>query len=253
MELAEWGIDITRLKAGYHTTRLPDPDIDWVGTPFYTGKTIRIFLSYPSEDGAIAANIKYGLECFGMEVFLAHEDISPSKEWQNEIERTLRSCDVFLPLLTENYEFSPWTDQEAGMAFALGKIIIPLKVKINPYGFIARYQALKIKPDFVEVSCHEIIKIMECEPELIESLKDCIIRSFVNSSSFVDANYKSKMLAKLGPFNKNQLNEIVRAYLYNTQVSGGYNARTYVKTLFDENRDTIIPQLRKKFVEIKKS
>ncbi|HIH44794.1 MAG TPA: toll/interleukin-1 receptor domain-containing protein, partial [Candidatus Methanoperedenaceae archaeon] len=63
-------------------------------------KSLRIFLSYSTNDKVIAGSLKTLLELMGFEVFLAHEDIEPSVEWQEEIKDNLDKCDIFIPLLT---------------------------------------------------------------------------------------------------------------------------------------------------------
>ena len=111
-------------------------------------KSIRIFLSYSSDDGILAGKIKRYLEdYFGFEVFLAHEDIGAAEEWPKVIIENLKSTDIFMPLLSPNFTKSSFTDQETGMAFILGKGIIPISVEtgVTPYGFINKIQALKLK------------------------------------------------------------------------------------------------------------
>ena len=77
-----------------------------------------IFLSYATDDRRLAGGIKDGVEVYGFRVFLAHEDLVPSEEWQQRIRAELRRCDVFIPLISENFRPSDWTDQEAGYALS---------------------------------------------------------------------------------------------------------------------------------------
>jgi len=79
----------------------------------------KVFLSYSSKDRVIARKIKRGLNTFGVATFLAHDDLTPTVEWEEEILCALRECDAFLPILTENYPTSSWTDQEVGVAVGL--------------------------------------------------------------------------------------------------------------------------------------
>ncbi len=110
--------------------------------------SLRIFFSYSIDDKKIVGMLKKQLEFMGFEVFLAHDDIEPSAEWQDEIIKNLKSCDVFIPLLTKSFRESKFTDQETGIAVATDKFIISLQVDFPPYGFIGKKQGLKIKlPD----------------------------------------------------------------------------------------------------------
>jgi hypothetical protein len=108
----------------------------------------RLFISHTSahraEVGAIAAE----LNRFAFSCFVAHDQIEPSREWQDVIERALRSCDVLLAYVTPDFAASNWTDQEVGWALGRELVILPLKVGADdPYGFFGAYQALPIRSD----------------------------------------------------------------------------------------------------------
>jgi len=118
------------------------------------------FLSYRTVDKKLAGQIKGELEKHGIRVFLAHDDIEPSFEWKEKILLELNQCDIFLPLLTDSFRGSEYTDQEAGIAFAGEKVILPLKVTQNPHGFIERFQALTVKPENVAQSCNKLIRFL---------------------------------------------------------------------------------------------
>jgi len=49
------------------------------------GEELRVFLSYSYEDRHTASQIKNELETSGLHVFMAHDDIKPSLEWQDVI------------------------------------------------------------------------------------------------------------------------------------------------------------------------
>jgi nucleoside 2-deoxyribosyltransferase len=47
-------------------------------------------------------------------------NIEPTKEWQNEIEAALSTCDALVALLHPGFHVSMWTDQEIGYAMGRG-------------------------------------------------------------------------------------------------------------------------------------
>ncbi len=55
----------------------------------WTDDDVRIFISHVSTNKSEAQELKDYLETFGIKGFVAHSDIKPSKEWQNEIELAL--------------------------------------------------------------------------------------------------------------------------------------------------------------------
>lgn len=81
----------------------------------------------------------------GYDVFVAHDDIIGGTVFAEEIIQHITECDVFVPLLSEVFKESDFTDQETGIAIGLKKVMIPIKSGINPYGFINKYQALPLK------------------------------------------------------------------------------------------------------------
>jgi hypothetical protein len=102
----------------------------------------RLFLSHKSEVKKETGALKERLEAFGVSCFVAHVDIHPTKEWQDEIESALSSMDGFVALMTDKFHESEYTDQEVGFALARGVPIIAVRLGRDPYGFIGRFQGL---------------------------------------------------------------------------------------------------------------
>ncbi len=103
----------------------------------------RLFISHLSEDKLRAMHIKDLLLQYGIDCFVAHEDISPSKEWQIVIENALSSADALCAILSPNFSKSQWCDQEVGFALGRRKLVVPINCGMNPYGFIGKWQAIK--------------------------------------------------------------------------------------------------------------
>ena len=78
-----------------------------------------------------------------MSGFIAHKDIEPTKKWQDEIELALSTADAMLALLTPGFHASKWTDQEIGFALGRGLPILTVLLGEEPYGFLAREQAIQ--------------------------------------------------------------------------------------------------------------
>jgi len=210
---------------------------------------LKAFLSYSTKDRLLAGRVKQRITYWGIDVFLAHEDIKPSKEWQDEIIRNLRGCSVFIPLLTKHFGQSEWTDQESGMALIESKIVIPLSVKnVRPYGFLARYQASKLRVKALDRSCEELLLAMRNNNKLRKNVQDSFIQSFLRSGSYDEANAKSKLVERLGPYNKRQVNEIIEGSIINSQIYDGFTANPKIRQFFALNRKLVDRHLRKKFI-----
>jgi hypothetical protein len=216
----------------------------------YVGRTVRAFISYATKDKNLAGNLKESLEKFGLEVFLAHEDITPSSEWQDEILRNLKSTDIFMPLITDSFSESFWTDQESGIALSENKFILPIAVDGHlPYGFLGKIQAYKHNSK-ISISTDKIIEaIIISKPEFSSPLLDSLIKAFALSHSFDDAGAKSALLLQFDEINDEQANEIFRAVVNNDQILGSRSARGNITSLFRKCQK----QIDKKLLEELKS
>jgi len=122
--------------------------------------SLEIFISYSHKDKKLAAEISTKLKEFGFETFLAHEYIEVDKDWRLEILKHLHSCDVFVALITDDFNKSDWTHQEAGYAMAKEKKIISVKLGGRLEGFLEARQALPANRDGANKIAEEIRKIL---------------------------------------------------------------------------------------------
>jgi TIR domain len=120
-------------------TRNVSPD---AANRLWAEKHFRLFLSHKSEVKRDTAALKESLEKYGVAAFVAHEDILPTKAWQEEIENALATMDGFVALMTAGFHDSNWTDQEVGYALARGVPIVAVRLERDPYGFLGKFQGL---------------------------------------------------------------------------------------------------------------
>jgi hypothetical protein len=194
-----------------------------------------VFLSYSTKDKALAGTLKSELTASGFEVFLAHEDLVPSEEWQQEILRALQRCDVFTPLLTENFRGSDWTDQEVGLALARvsGCVILSLMVSpvASPHAFLKPYQALKLDPKRPEPACRAFVKVIGEKLGISKVRKNRAVQQFVSSSSFAAAKRNVRALLEFDSLSRDQMDRILTAAITNNQVYRAYRVSELLDTL----------------------
>ena len=90
---------------------------------FWQPGFFRIFITHLAIHKASAHRLKEALSPFQVVAFVAHDDIEPTKEWQAEIERALRTMDALVAIITPGFLDSKWCDQEVGTAIGRGKVI----------------------------------------------------------------------------------------------------------------------------------
>lgn len=184
----------------------------------------RAFLSHKVDVKIDTALLKKELNLFGISCFVAHEDIPPTHEWQNEIENALSSMDVLIALMTENFHESDWTDQEVGYALGQGIQVVPVKLGRDPYGFIGKFQA---------VSCVWQNASLEIAKVLIkhEGMKSAYIKALSVCSSWDSANRLAELLPSIVSLSEVQIQLIIEAYKNNSDINGSFgfkgNTRKY--------------------------
>jgi len=197
--------------------RVVTPDI---GKRIWGESGFRLFLSHKSEFKKETAALKEALAHFGISGFVAHADIKPTKEWQDEIENALTSMEGFVALLTGDFHDSDWTDQEVGFAVSRGVPIIAVRLGKDPYGFIGKFQGLSC--DW-EHTAFEILKLLIKCPSMLESF----VFSIERIRSFDRANIFAEMLPSIDQLLEGQVEQLIVAFNSNAQVreSYGFNGK----------------------------
>jgi len=131
----------------------------------------RLFISHISQHKDKATRLKRCLHPYAIDGFVAHEDIYPTLEWQQEIERALYAMNAFLAIHTPGFSQSVWTQQEIGFAVARGVKIISLKMGEDPTGFISKHQALPRRSRTAEQIAQEIDAILTTDESTREKLE----------------------------------------------------------------------------------
>lgn len=149
---------------------------------------------------------------------MAHNDIEPSEEWIDRILKELRNCDVFMPILTKYFNRSKWTDQETGCALVLKKLIFPLKIDVDPHGFISRYQAHSLKTNDLPGSVCAVLQILSKKPKVGDLVRDALIEVFSSSESFRSAKRNTERLLSFKGFNMDQVKKIIQYTINNDQI-----------------------------------
>lgn len=181
---------------------------------------MNVFISYQTTDKIVAGKLKNELSGYGIEVFLADEDLDISVEWQDEILRNLENSSLFICLLSQNYLNSFYCIQESGMALILKKTIIPLSIDdtISP-GFISKYQSKRITSQYPSIK--DII------PGLLKFSKDDGIRIIIDligkSGSFKSAEENFGVLSPyIDQLSNNDVSTLIDKIFENSQINSDH-------------------------------
>ena len=177
----------------------------------------RIFFSHKAEVKKQTSTLKERLRLFGASCFVAHEDIFPTREWQDEIENALFSMDSLVAIMTDEFHDSLWTDQEVGCAFGRGVPIVAFKLGRDPYGFIGKFQALSSDWDSADV---EIVKLLIKHDRMLTAY----IKAVQTCGSYDQANKLAKIIPsieRLSP-TEHQATALMSAFNDNGQLRDSY-------------------------------
>lgn len=123
-------------------------------------RSFKLFISHLAAHKDRANRMKEALAPHHISGFVAHEDITPTREWQTEIERALFTMDAMLAIHTDGFSNSVWTQQELGVALGRGVKIISLKMDEDPKGFISKNQAVLRRGRNADGVAEEIVTIL---------------------------------------------------------------------------------------------
>ena len=158
--------------------KIPDSSPTTKEVSFWRAGYFRLFLSHLSSFKVQTSHLQTALRKFAISGFVAHEDIEPTKEWQEEIEAGLRTMDALAAILMPGFEESKWCDQEVGVAVGRNVLVIPIRKGLDPYGFIGKYQGIQAQGktigDVAEAVFLTLVKSPKTKNKMLVALSGAI-------------------------------------------------------------------------------
>ncbi len=192
----------------------------------------RLFISHLATQNLVAHDLKSHLSFYGIDAFLAHEDIKPGKHWQRVIEAALHSCDALVALLHDGFRDSLWCDQEVGIALGRGVPVVPINYDLNPYGFFGSLQALNARGQLMKPLASSLMNLLLEDKRTAERLAEGIVSRLENARSYEEANRLSAVLNTDAPLiSRDQAKRLRQAEKRNDQLQGAFD--------FDDNLSSI--------------
>jgi hypothetical protein len=189
------------------------------GASPWQGDRLRLFLSHLSTQQVFVSDVRDELAKFGIESFVAHEAIKPSRELQDVIEASLPDCDALVAFLHEAFAESKWCDQEAGWIMARNRPVLSLSFDTHPHGFLATYRAMNCSRLSAKQIANTIFEWLLPSPTVKSRVSSSVVHAFVDSSSFSETRRLSTVLSNLEIMSDANLNALERACKNNLQMS----------------------------------
>jgi hypothetical protein len=210
-----------------HRHLFPDDELsslEDVETNAWSAGNFRLFISHHTSFKGPASRVSAQLRRWGVDGFVAHEAIEPTRKWQEEIESALRTCDALLAFLTPEFVGSRWCDQEVGFAVARRLLIVPVKIGVDPHGFMGQYQAISVSPEPNSSSPYKvanaIFDALARNPKTASTMAPAITRRFATSDSYQNTIDVFPLLEAInsGSWTAQMAEEVKKAGDLNSQV-----------------------------------
>ena len=198
--------------------------------------TLRLFLSHLSADKKSVAALATALLPFRVSAFVAHVDIEPTKEWEPEIERALRSADALCALLTPDFHASNWTDQEIGIAIGRGILVFSIRAGKDPYGFIGKYQALTGSGKKASELTTEIVDILAKHALTRERFAEVLVSSLEHAWSWEGCRSDMGILERFEYLGESHLSRLKASIGANEKVRTSHGVPARISRLAERLR-----------------
>lgn len=192
LELDEYLFPATGPTAGATQREAGDP-----GKGVWTKGLFRLFLSHTSKHKQALSELKVALRRLSIDGFVAHEDIEPTKTWEPEIEKALVSCDALATYLTPDFPESKWTDQEVGWCAGRGVPMLPIRLGLDPYGFIGKFQAIAGVGKSADDLAAEIFELLLKHRDAAPRMASALVNRFAESPSYNAARDNLKLIQRI--------------------------------------------------------
>ena len=162
------------MESGIH---LGGTSVSTAGGPIGCGSPV--FISYSTVDKQFGGQVQALFSEFGVAGFLAHESIQVSEAWRERILAELQQCKIFVPVLSESFLGSVWTQQEIGaIALREGVTVAPISLDgTTPPGFLEKYQCIFVAK--AGLSSESLIRplVRRCPRVFVPGLVDRVAHS----------------------------------------------------------------------------
>ena len=142
----------------------------------------RMFISHLTDDKLFAGDLKRVLGTLGISCFVAHEDIEPTKVWQDEIVKALASSDALCAIVSPGLVNSKWCDQEVGFALGRDILCISLMNGEKPYGILGMSQGIECEGKEINTVAVAIFNILCSNNKTKDNYTRCVADLFLQST-----------------------------------------------------------------------
>ncbi|WP_205748034.1 toll/interleukin-1 receptor domain-containing protein [Desulfuromonas acetexigens] len=189
-----------------------------VNPGFWGEQDARLFLSHLAKMKKETKSLKDELAKYSISAFVAHEDIEPTKEWQSEIESALSTMDGLVALLSPGFKESNWCDQEVGVAIGRKLPIISVRLGLDPYGFIGKYQALQGVEKTPAQIAQNLFDLLLINPTIGPKITGALVGKLILAETYAESKRLIALIEQSKFLNSKHISAMKEAAKNNSQV-----------------------------------
>ena len=178
---------------------------------------LRLFLSHKSDQKVALSNLRTQLIRYGIDCFLAHQEITPTKEWQVVIQHGLQTCDALLAVGTPGFKTSAYCMHEVGWGLGRGVLVLPILAGEGPEGFHAVKQGPTVDLAHASESAKRIALALCEDARLKPRIFQGIVRRLEQAPSGADTWAIWQAFSDLGPCPEEHRQDIIRTFEENPE------------------------------------
>ena len=203
-----------------------------------------MFISHSTEDKGVATKLKEKLAAWNMSCFVASGDLTPGYDSNQELVEEIKSCRVFLVLVSQNYHKSAYANQELGFALCHGRQILPICLDdALPKAFIWGKHCIGCGDIDINTKIVDIAKSIEHLSKLEEKVDsqsaNFYISNLSRSESWEEAGHWTKKINAASRFTADEINQIALAVIKNDQVQKSWAARPSLRRILLEHKNLL--------------
>lgn len=202
---------------------------------FWDKDRFRVFISHPHIIKNYALQLKLGLIKYHISSFVAHEDIEPTKEWQLEIEKALGTMEAIVALISPDFSSSKWCDQEVGIGIGLNRLVVPVRLGLDPYGFFGKYQGLAAQKKTAEELASEIFTIIVKHDLTRIRMASVLVDRLEASNTFAESKTLIDHLERAPSITSDMASKMRQAVINNAQVRDSFHVPYRVEQLLERH------------------
>lgn len=164
---------------------------------FWKPGHFRLFLSHLASFKAQTSHLQTALRKYAISSFVAHEDIEPTREWQDEIEAALQTMDALAAILMPGFQESKWCDQEVGFAVGRDSLVIPIRKGLDPYGFIGKLQGIQAQSKTIGEVAAAVFTTLVKSPKTQNKILHALSGAISNATTSEEGIEKVSILKSL--------------------------------------------------------